>query len=75
MYGGVPKWQQIQDLNKGVEVVVATPGRLLDLINEGACHLESVSYLVLDEADRCDTWRWKYFILLCWIIEQIIMKV
>merc|ERR1740128_200411 len=52
VYGGVPKWQQIQDLNKGVEVVVATPGRLLDLINEGACHLESVSYLVLDEADR-----------------------
>ena len=51
MYGGVPKWQQIQDLNKGVEVVVATPGRLIDLINEGACHLESVSYLVLDEAD------------------------
>lgn len=52
MYGGVPKWQQIQDLNKGVEVVVATPGRLIDLINEGACYLESVSYLVLDEADR-----------------------
>ena len=52
VYGGVPKWQQIQDLNKGVEVVVATPGRLIDLINEGACHLESVSYLVLDEADR-----------------------
>merc|ERR1719174_2774888 len=40
VYGGVPKWQQIQDLNKGVEVVVATPGRLIDLINEGACHLE-----------------------------------
>jgi len=52
VYGGVPKWQQIQDLKKGVEVVVATPGRLIDLMNEEACDLSQVSYLVLDEADR-----------------------
>jgi len=52
VYGGVPKWQQIQDLKQGVEVVVATPGRLMDLMSEEACDLSQVSYLVLDEADR-----------------------
>ena len=45
MYGGVPKWQQIQDLKKGVEVVVATPGRLIDLMNEEACDLSQVRIL------------------------------
>lgn len=52
VYGGVPKWPQRQALEKGVEVVVATPGRLIDLMNEGCCDLSQVSYLVLDEADR-----------------------
>ena len=52
VYGGVPKWEQKQQLSKGVEVVVATPGRLIDLMGEGACDLSQVSYLVLDEADR-----------------------
>merc|ERR1712212_1198615 len=52
VYGGVPKWTQKEALKKGVEVVVATPGRLIDLINEGCCNLGDVSYLVLDEADR-----------------------
>jgi len=52
VYGGVPKWQQKEVLKKGVEVVVATPGRLLDLVNEGCIDLGQVSYLVLDEADR-----------------------
>jgi len=52
VYGGVPKWPQIQDLKNGVEVVVATPGRLMDLMSEDACDLSQVSYLVLDEADR-----------------------
>merc|ERR1719309_1209169 len=52
VYGGVPKWTQKEALKKGVEVVVATPGRLIDLMNEGACDLGQVSYLVLDEADR-----------------------
>jgi len=52
VYGGVPKWTQKEALKKGVEVVVATPGRLIDLINEGVCDLSQVSYLVLDEADR-----------------------
>jgi len=52
VYGGVPKWTQKEALKKGVEVVVATPGRLIDLIEEGVCDLSQVSYLVLDEADR-----------------------
>jgi len=51
-YGGVPKWDQKRALRWGVEVVVATPGRLKDLCNMGCVNLKSVSYLVLDEADR-----------------------
>merc|ERR1719291_122417 len=52
VYGGVPKWTQRKALEQGVEVVVATPGRLIDLMSEGACDLSQVSFLVLDEADR-----------------------
>ena len=52
VYGGVPKWEQKKQLARGVEVVVATPGRLIDLMSEGACDLSQVSFLVLDEADR-----------------------
>merc|ERR1719499_386382 len=51
-YGGVPKWEQRQALRWGTEVVVATPGRLKDLVNMGCLNLKGVSYLVLDEADR-----------------------
>jgi len=49
---GVPKWEQKRALRWGVEVVVATPGRLKDLVNMGCVSLAGVSYLVLDEADR-----------------------
>merc|ERR1712195_6232 len=52
VYGGVPKPPQQKALWKGVHVLVATPGRLVDLMNEGSCSLARVSYLVLDEADR-----------------------
>lgn len=52
VYGGVSKHPQKQALAKGFEVVVATPGRLVDLLQEGYCDLSNVSYLVLDEADR-----------------------
>lgn len=52
IYGGVPKHEQKQALASGVQVIVATPGRLLDLIEEGVCRIDDVSYLVLDEADR-----------------------
>jgi ATP-dependent RNA helicase DBP3 len=52
IYGGVPKPKQKDVLRKGVDCIVATPGRIKDLINEGACNLSKVSQLVLDEADR-----------------------
>jgi len=51
LYGGVPKDQQRRDVTKA-QVVIATPGRLIDLMNEGAVDLSNVNYLVLDEADR-----------------------
>jgi len=55
IYGGVSKNRQKDRLNRGVEVVVACPGRLLDLMGEGAIDLSDVEVLVLDEADRmCD---------------------
>ena len=50
--GGVGKGQQIQALRKGVHVLVATPGRLLDLVQMGCCDLSRVGTLILDEADR-----------------------
>ena len=52
VFGGVGYGQQLEQLRKGVDVLVATPGRLLDHIERGTCHLEHVEYLVLDEADR-----------------------
>ncbi|KAJ9058147.1 RNA-dependent ATPase [Entomophthora muscae] len=52
IYGGVAKYSQKEELNAGVQIVVATPGRLIDLMEEGAVDLSQVSYLVLDEADR-----------------------
>merc|ERR1739848_362058 len=51
-YGGVPKSQQSYDLRDGVEIVIATPGRLIDFLSEGTTNLRRVTYLVLDEADR-----------------------
>ncbi|KAL0045639.1 hypothetical protein WJX82_000399 [Trebouxia sp. C0006] len=51
-YGGVPKPPQVKSLRAGADVVVATPGRLEDLVQEGSCRLSGVTYLVLDEADR-----------------------
>lgn len=52
VYGGVGKGPQIQALRRGVEIVVACPGRLLDLAGEGNINLSHVEVLVLDEADR-----------------------
>lgn len=50
--GGVPYDRQIDALRRGVEIVVATPGRLADLINRGVCRLDDVEITVLDEADQ-----------------------
>lgn len=52
VYGGVGKWDQIQALRKGAEVVVATPGRLIEMIKKNVCPMSRLTYLVLDEADR-----------------------
>ena len=52
VYGGVPKGGQIRDLSRGVEVCIATPGRLIDMLEAGKTNLRRVTYLVLDEADR-----------------------
>ncbi|MGI8524999.1 MAG: DEAD/DEAH box helicase [Pseudolabrys sp.] len=50
--GGVPINRQIRELSHGVEVLVATPGRLLDLVDQRASRLDKIEVLVLDEADR-----------------------
>ncbi|EPS71775.1 hypothetical protein M569_02982, partial [Genlisea aurea] len=52
LYGGAPKGPQLKDLDRGVDVVVATPGRLNDILEMRRVSLHQVSYLVLDEADR-----------------------
>jgi ATP-dependent RNA helicase RhlE len=52
VYGGVGQTPQVQAMSNGVDVLVATPGRLLDLINQGFIKLEALEVFVLDEADR-----------------------
>ncbi len=52
IYGGVPQDKQVRQLRKGVDILIATPGRLLDLIQQGHIDLSRVRVLVLDEADR-----------------------
>lgn len=56
VYGGVPKHTQCRDLRNGVEICIATPGRLIDHLESGATNLRRVTYLVLDEADRMYVW-------------------
>ncbi|KAM9953806.1 hypothetical protein ACTFIR_008900 [Dictyostelium discoideum] len=52
VYGGASKHTQVAALKKGVEIVIATPGRLIDILESGKTNLRRVTYLVLDEADR-----------------------
>jgi len=52
VYGGAPKRDQARDLRNGVEIVIATPGRLMDFLEQKTTNLRRVTYLVLDEADR-----------------------
>eukprot|EP01156_Anaeramoeba_ignava_P020215 Anaeramoba_ignava/c14187_g1_i1.p1 GENE.c14187_g1_i1~~c14187_g1_i1.p1 ORF type:complete len:363 (-),score=111.64 c14187_g1_i1:299-1387(-) len=52
VYGGAPRGQQIRQLRRRPDVLIATPGRLIDFVNSGHVNLNYVSYLVLDEADR-----------------------
>ncbi len=52
VYGGTSIGAQIRDIKRGVQIVVATPGRLIDLIERKAINLEQIKYVVLDEADE-----------------------
>jgi len=52
IFGGVKQASQVQILRKGVDILVATPGRLLDLMNQGIISLRDIDHFVLDEADR-----------------------
>jgi ATP-dependent RNA helicase RhlE len=52
VYGGVPQRPQTEKLKKGVDILIATPGRLLDLMQQRYISLDNVKILILDEADR-----------------------
>ncbi len=52
VFGGVSQHLQVKDLKKGVDILIATPGRLLDLMQQGFIHLNNIEFFVLDEADR-----------------------
>jgi superfamily II DNA/RNA helicase len=52
VFGGAPKGPQKRDLQEGVEILIATPGRLIDFLDNRITNLKRVTYLVLDEADR-----------------------
>jgi ATP-dependent RNA helicase RhlE len=52
IYGGVKQQKQVKRLKAGVDILVATPGRLLDLMNQGFVSLKDIEYFVLDEADQ-----------------------
>jgi ATP-dependent RNA helicase RhlE len=52
VYGGVSMGMQIKDLKRGIDILIATPGRLLDLMQQGFVNLNYVEHFVLDEADR-----------------------
>uniref|UniRef100_A0A2M4AJZ0 RNA helicase n=2 Tax=Anopheles triannulatus TaxID=58253 RepID=A0A2M4AJZ0_9DIPT len=52
LYGGGDRRAQMNVVRKGVEIIIATPGRLNDLVQEGVVNVSSITYLVLDEADR-----------------------
>lgn len=52
VFGGVPQQAQVNAIKKGLDIIVATPGRLLDLMQQGVVSLSTIKYFVLDEADR-----------------------
>ncbi len=52
IFGGVSQFHQVKDLQRGVDILIATPGRLLDLMNQGFIDLRNIEFFVLDEADR-----------------------
>ncbi len=52
IFGGVPQYSQVQAIRRGIDIIVATPGRLLDLMQQRIVSLSDIQYFVLDEADR-----------------------
>jgi ATP-dependent RNA helicase RhlE len=52
IFGGVSQHSQVDRLNRGIDILIATPGRLLDLMQQGFVHLNELQFFVLDEADR-----------------------
>ncbi|MFN3342139.1 MAG: DEAD/DEAH box helicase [Flavobacteriales bacterium] len=52
IFGGVSQHKQTSELRRGVDIVIATPGRLMDLMNQGFVDLRNIKHLILDEADR-----------------------
>lgn len=52
IFGGVSQVSQVESLHRGVDILIATPGRLCDLMNQGYIHLDQIRIFVLDEADR-----------------------
>jgi len=52
IFGGVSQHKQTSELRRGVDIVIATPGRLMDLMNQGFVDLRNIEHLILDEADR-----------------------
>lgn len=52
IFGGVPQYNQVQAIRHGVDIIVATPGRLLDLMQQRIISLSDIKYFILDEADR-----------------------
>lgn len=52
IFGGVPQFSQVQAIKRGVDILIATPGRLLDLMQQGHINLSTIQFFVLDEADR-----------------------
>ena len=52
VFGGVSQYHQVNTLRRGVDILIATPGRLIDLINQRHISLDGIRYFVLDEADR-----------------------
>jgi len=56
VYGGVSQMRQVQEIRRGCQVIIATPGRLLDLIEQVFIDLSGIQTFVLDECDPCSTW-------------------
>ena len=52
IFGGVNQYSQVQEIRQGVDILIATPGRLLDLVSQKIVWLDQIEILVLDEADR-----------------------